>query len=77
MSTANCVTGKESKSAQWITLRKRLESLGFADTLTPDASIECLHDHQLIGTGAVFYQSTGLLQCDHCKGWQLIRKPIS
>lgn len=36
-----------------------------------------LNDHKLIGTGAVFYQSTGLLQCALCHGWQLIRKPIS
>jgi hypothetical protein len=77
MSTANSVTGKASKSAQWITLSNRLKLLGFADTLTPDANIECLHDHQLVGTGAVFFQSTGLLQCNHCKGWQLIRKPIN
>ena len=76
MSTENCLTMKESKSAQWITLRSRLELLGYVDTSTPDLSIECLHDHNLIGTGAVFYQSTGLLQCNHCKGWQLIRKPV-
>ena len=76
MSTENCLTGKELKSPQWITLRNRLELLGYVDTLTPDSNIECLHDHKLIGTGAVFYQSTGLLQCNHCKGWQLIRKPV-
>lgn len=35
----------------------------------------CEHDHKLQGTGA-FYQSVGLIQCAHCKGWQLIRKPI-
>ena len=76
MSSANSTTGKESKSPRWITLSQKLESLGYVDTLTPDLSIECLHDHKLIGTGAVFYQSTGLLQCNHCKGWQLIRKPV-
>ncbi|MNR23145.1 hypothetical protein D3C85_1401480 [compost metagenome] len=37
----------------------------------------CEHDHKLQGTGAVFYQSTGLLQCALCGGWQLIRKPVS
>jgi hypothetical protein len=36
---------------------------------------ECKHDHKLMGTGAVFYQSVGLLQCAHCRGWALIRKP--
>lgn len=77
MNSENNTTGKESKSPQWIALRQRLESLGYVDGSTPDLSIECLHDHQLIGTGAVFYQSTGLLQCNHCKGWQLIRKPIN
>ena len=76
MNSANSITGKESKSAPWITLRNRLELLGYVDTSTPDLSIECLHDHKLIGTGAVFYQSTGLLQCNHCKKWQEIRKPV-
>jgi hypothetical protein len=71
------ITGKDSKSLQWTALRLRLESLGYADTSTPDSNIECLHDHGLIGTGAVFYQSTGLLQCALCHGWQLIRNPIS
>lgn len=36
----------------------------------------CRHKHQLQGTGAVFYQSVGLLQCSRCFGWQLLRKPI-
>ena len=76
MNSENSITGKGSKSAQWITLRSRLELLGYVDTSTPDLSIECLHDHKLIGTGAVFYQSTGLLQCNHCKKWQEIRKPV-
>jgi hypothetical protein len=38
--------------------------------------VECQHKHELHGTGAVFYQSVGLLQCSYCRGWQLIRKPI-
>ena len=37
---------------------------------------ECACDHKLQGTGAVFYQSTGLLQCSTCRGWQPIRRPI-
>ena len=37
----------------------------------------CTHDHKLQGTGAVFYQSVGLLQCAICGGWQLIKKPIA
>lgn len=37
---------------------------------------KCRHKHKLQGTGAVFYQSAGLLQCSRCGGWQLIRKPI-
>jgi len=36
----------------------------------------CRCDHKLQGTGAVFYQSTELLQCANCKGWQKVRKPI-
>lgn len=34
----------------------------------------CQCDHKLLGTGAVFYQSVGVLQCAVCDGWQLIRK---
>ena len=36
----------------------------------------CRCDHKLQGTGAVFYQSTKLLQCANCHGWQQVRKPI-
>ena len=36
----------------------------------------CRHKHQLHGSGAVFYQSVGLLQCARCGGWQKIKKPI-
>lgn len=36
----------------------------------------CRCDHKLQGTGAIFYQSTKLLQCANCKGWQMVRKPI-
>ena len=36
----------------------------------------CHCDHKLQGTGAIFYQSTKLLQCANCKGWQMVRKPI-
>lgn len=37
---------------------------------------ECQHKHKLQGTGAIFYQSVGLLQCGLCGGWQEIRKGI-
>lgn len=37
---------------------------------------ECRCDHKLQGTGAVFYQSVGVLHCARCRGWQLIRKPV-
>lgn len=37
---------------------------------------ECHCDHKLQGTGAVFYQSVGLIQCAECGGWQGVRKPI-
>lgn len=36
----------------------------------------CRHKHQLQGTGAVFFQSVGLLQCALCGGWQKIKRPI-
>lgn len=39
-------------------------------------SKECSHKHKLQGTGAIFYQSVGLLQCSICEGWQFIRKPV-
>ena len=41
-----------------------------------DNPVLCRCDHKLQGTGAVFYQSTKLLQCANCHGWQNIRKPI-
>lgn len=47
-----------------------------AALFSADEPRECLHDHKLQGTGAVFYQSAGLLQCSLCFGWQLIRKPL-
>lgn len=37
---------------------------------------ECQCDHKLAGTGGVFYQSTGWIECTVCHGWQPIRKPI-
>lgn len=77
MNWAALTTGKGCPSQQWTMLRSLLEFHGYADIWTPSSTIECQHDHQLAGTGAVFYQSTGLLQCVDCKGWQLIRKPIS
>lgn len=36
----------------------------------------CAHDHQLANTGAIFFQSQGLLYCNRCKGFQLIRHPL-
>ena len=36
----------------------------------------CRHKHKLQGTGAVFFQSVGLLQCAKCRGWQKIEKGI-
>lgn len=48
-----------------------------ADFIGPKSTpTECKHDHKLQGTGAVFYQSVGLLQCGQCGGWQKIRKPV-
>lgn len=37
----------------------------------------CRHKHRLQSSGAVFFQSVGLLNCSKCRGWQLIRKPIA
>ncbi len=39
-------------------------------------AVTCRHKHQLAGTGAVFFQSAGLLRCARCGGWQYIRKPV-
>lgn len=36
---------------------------------------ECRHEHQQKGTG-VFFQSLGLIQCNTCSNWQMIRKPV-
>lgn len=76
MNSENSTTTTDFPSTQWTALSQTLAFHGYADTSTPGLSIECLHDHSLTGTGAVFYQSTGLLQCALCRGWQLIRKPV-
>lgn len=36
----------------------------------------CSCKHELSGTGAVFFQSLGIIYCNECKGQQPIRKPI-
>lgn len=36
----------------------------------------CECDHKLNGTGAVFFQSLGILKCAECNGFQAIRKPV-
>lgn len=46
----------------------------FSDEAHPKS---CRHKHQLQDSGAVFFQSVGLLYCSRCKGWQLIRKPVT
>ena len=51
----------------------RHQILAFAGDEHPH---RCRHKHRLQGTGAVFYQSVGLLQCSRCGGWQKIKKPI-
>lgn len=45
-------------------------------TTPPENYKTCTCDHQLAGTGAVFFQSTGWIYCALCTGWQLIRKPV-
>lgn len=36
----------------------------------------CSCKHELSGTGAVFFQSLGIIYCNECRGHQPIRKPI-
>jgi hypothetical protein len=57
------------------TLRERLETFGWLDEPKCEPR-SCLCDHKLIGTGAVFFQSQGILRCNNCDGFQLIRKPL-
>ena len=55
-------------------LRERAIALG---VLKPsETPHECRCDHSLIGSGAVFFQSHGILLCNNCRGFQLIRKPV-
>ena len=55
-------------------LRERAIALG---VLRPgETPHECRCDHALIGSGAVFFQSRGILFCNNCRGFQLIRKPV-
>lgn len=37
---------------------------------------KCRHKHELTGTGAVFFQSLGILKCAKCGKFQLIKKPL-
>lgn len=37
---------------------------------------ECNCKHKLQATGAVFYQSVGLIECVNCRGWQFIKKRV-
>lgn len=37
----------------------------------------CRHKHELNGSGAVFYQSLGFLQCAKCGKFQAIKKPLN
>jgi hypothetical protein len=46
------------------------------NTTPPENHTECLCDHQLFGSGGVFFQSTGWICCANCNGWQKIRKAI-
>lgn len=38
--------------------------------------VRCMHKHKFQGT-AVFYQSLGVLQCNTCGGYQVIKKPLN
>lgn len=54
------------------------EVASMVTTFTGDQiPIACDCSHKLQGTGGVFYQSVGLLQCTKCWGWQAIREPIN
>lgn len=57
-----------------MTLQDRVRAFDGSPTLRVR---KCRHKHQLQHTGAVFYQSAGLLQCVRCYGWQEIRKPVA
>jgi hypothetical protein len=56
------------------TVRQTLQRHGWLAGMTRDPSI-CCCEHKIIGSGAVFFQSVGLLWCNECSGWQQIRKP--
>ncbi|MFV1943514.1 hypothetical protein VPH49_22120 [Pseudomonas luteola] len=42
----------------------------------PPGAKTCRHKHKFQGTGAVFYQSTGWIECAKCRGWQRIKKAV-
>lgn len=39
-----------------------------------DSPKECKCDHNIRDTGGIFMYSFGVIKCNHCQGWQLIRK---
>ena len=36
----------------------------------------CECKHEILGSGAVFFQSEGYLFCNNCRGIQMIKRPI-
>lgn len=75
MSLENTTTTLGSHAMQLVTVTQILQRHGWQDGGTQNAKL-CLCDHKLHGTGAIFFQSTGLILCSGCDGWQLIRKPV-
>lgn len=50
-------------------LSKCAKNLDFSEKI-------CECKHEIGGSGAIFFQSLGILYCNECKGTQPIRKPI-
>ena len=61
---------------QSVTVRQILSRHGWTDGMKREPNI-CTCDHKLQGSNAVFFQSIGLLFCNGCEGWQMIRKPVN
>lgn len=60
---------------QLTTVRQTLQRHGWLDGMTPEPSI-CCCEHKAQGTGAIFLDSVGVLYCNECRGWQVIKRKL-
>jgi len=53
-----------------------LKRHSWLEDLTEPPAI-CQHNHKASGTGAVFLDSQGILFCNECRGFQIIKRKLT